>query len=120
MRVIFFCGHKSPYGRAHLEPLLQSKFNVVAVILATDKRWNIFSKKLLGGNYYLRKGSIIERLKRQIKKLLKQLIPYYILKKLGIDYKKPIDVEKLLRNYKIRIYHENNILHLIFRYSNPQ
>ena len=56
MRVIFLCGHKSPYGLAHLEPLLHSDFEIIAVVLATDKRWNIFRDKLSGRHFYPNKG----------------------------------------------------------------
>ena len=47
-RVIFFCGHKSPYGFGHLEPILK-EFTVIAVVVATDERWAYFGKTLSGG-----------------------------------------------------------------------
>jgi len=109
IKVVFFCGHKSPYGLSHLKPLLHSKFDVIAVILATDKRWSIFHEKLLGKNYYPQKGSIIEQLKQRIKEVIKKWIPSCILRKLKTGYEKPVNVKKLLKNYKIPVYHEDDI-----------
>src|SRR4030095_19468 len=49
LRTVFYCGHESPYGVAHLEPLLQSEiFHVEAVILASYDRWKQFQTKLSG------------------------------------------------------------------------
>ena len=50
LKTIFFCGHKSQYGIAHIEPIL-SKFQVCAVIVATNKRWENFYQLLNGKNY---------------------------------------------------------------------
>jgi len=48
MKTILLCGHKSQYCFAHVEPLLRSNLNIISVVLATDKRWNIFKEKLSG------------------------------------------------------------------------
>ena len=49
LRCVFFCGAESPYGLAHLKPLLEEKrFTVIAVILATEERWEIFRQILSG------------------------------------------------------------------------
>ncbi len=49
LRVVFFCGANSPYGIAHLEPLIRERrFRVAAVVLATRERWQKFSKALSG------------------------------------------------------------------------
>lgn len=50
LKTIFFCGHQSRYGLAHLKPVLD-EFNVLAVVIATDERWIIFRKKLSGESY---------------------------------------------------------------------
>lgn len=48
-KVIYFCGDQSPYGRCHLLPLLNSNFfEVVAVVIPTKERWQIFRKALSG------------------------------------------------------------------------
>lgn len=47
IRTIIFCGHQSPYGFAHLGPLLTNHFQIVKVILAPSARWRSFEKKLL-------------------------------------------------------------------------
>jgi methionyl-tRNA formyltransferase len=48
MKLIFFCGHRSPYGLAHLKPILESNFEVIALVLATDERWMHFRSALSG------------------------------------------------------------------------
>lgn len=46
-KAIFFCGDRSPYGLAHLEPVLDS-FGIVAVVVADGERWARFRKALSG------------------------------------------------------------------------
>lgn len=48
MRIVFFCGDESPYGRAHLPPLLRGTLSVQAVVVPTPARWQRFQAKLLG------------------------------------------------------------------------
>jgi methionyl-tRNA formyltransferase len=48
MRLVFLCGHHSPYGHAHLEPVLKSKFDLLAIVFATDHRWALFRSALSG------------------------------------------------------------------------
>jgi len=49
LRTVFYCGHESRYGLAHLEPLLRSAvFEVQAVVLAQEDRWRQFHSKLSG------------------------------------------------------------------------
>ncbi len=49
LRVLFFCGERSPWGRAHLEPLLgHEHVELVGVALATEDRWATFRRALLG------------------------------------------------------------------------
>jgi len=49
IRVLFFCGERSPYGFAHLHPLLMEKrFTVTGVVFATEERWERFRQALSG------------------------------------------------------------------------
>lgn len=49
LRVLFFCGERSPWGRAHVEPLLgHDGIELVGVALATDERWTTFRRALRG------------------------------------------------------------------------
>ncbi len=49
LKLVFFCGAESPYGYAHLAPLLaDERFLIQAVIFAADERWQLFRKALLG------------------------------------------------------------------------
>ena len=51
-KIILFCGHMSPYGLAHLEPILKTSFNVKAIVIATKNCWSAFSESLSGKVYY--------------------------------------------------------------------
>ena len=57
-KIIFFCGHMSPYGLAHLEPILKTILEVEAIVIATDNRWSTFRESLIGKAYY-RQNKII-------------------------------------------------------------
>jgi len=48
LRVVFFCGDESPYGRAHMLPLLRGAFSVQAVVLPSPACWQRFRERLLG------------------------------------------------------------------------
>ena len=109
MRVIFFCGHKSPYGSVHLKPLLQSNFDIVAVVIATDKRWDIFRERLVGEDYYFGKDSAIKRLGWIIKTLIKKLIPGVIIEKLKKNYKDRDNIKKVLKKHKISLWFVDDV-----------
>ena len=51
LKIAFFCGHYSPYGLAHLKPLIH-EFDVKVVIIGTEQRWRVFGQKLGGKVYY--------------------------------------------------------------------
>jgi methionyl-tRNA formyltransferase len=53
MKTVFFCGHESPYGLAHLEPVLR-RFEVIAVVAATNRCWEIFHCNLVGQTFSYR------------------------------------------------------------------
>jgi methionyl-tRNA formyltransferase len=49
IRALFYCGHESRYGLAHLEPLLRSEvFQIEEIVLASSERWEWFRSKLSG------------------------------------------------------------------------
>lgn len=50
--ILFFCGHESPYGLAHLDPLIHSRFELISVVMATQERWSIF-RHLLSGEKHM-------------------------------------------------------------------
>lgn len=52
LSVLFLCGDRSPFGRAHLEPLLDSGFDLRGVVLASEERWHRFGTSLNGKNHY--------------------------------------------------------------------
>lgn len=74
-RLLFFCGERSRWGIAHLLSLLSNtQVEVVAVVLATDKRWTIF-RQAIGGQEPHIGFSLVDSLKKIIKSLLKKSPP---------------------------------------------
>jgi methionyl-tRNA formyltransferase len=71
LKTIFFCGHKSPYGYAHLKPVLD-EFQVMAVVIATDERWAIFQEKLSGKSHEREGmiGQLRELARRNLRRVL--------------------------------------------------
>ena len=71
MKVVFLCGEQSRFGIGHLMPLLESKFQVCNVIIATPRRWKIFRQALQGEKYYVEK----DYFSYNIKPLAKAMLP---------------------------------------------
>ncbi len=91
-RVVYFCGHRSDYSMAHLEPIL-SNFDVLAVVIATDERWRIFIEGLTGKVYrYERRRDV---LKKYIARLLRVLR--------ASSSNKTVSIERLLKNQRIPV-----------------
>ncbi len=86
MKVVLFCGHRSPFGFHHIEPLLNSRFDVAGVILATPQCWQIFTGALSG---------ISER-------PASATIKYTVIRTLLVDHPVQALTRKLLRRYMIR------------------
>ena len=55
LSVVFFCGDESPYGKAHLLPLLQGGFSLQTVVVPTPACWERFRKRLLGNEFHRQK-----------------------------------------------------------------
>jgi methionyl-tRNA formyltransferase len=80
MRTVFFCGAESRYGLAHLQPILvESRLEIVEVILATPERWQYFRQKLTGQPP--ERASWVSRIKllKQLGKRLPKASPRQIL-----------------------------------------
>jgi methionyl-tRNA formyltransferase len=106
MKTIFFCGHQSPYGLAHLEPLLKSKFTIIAVVLASDKRWKIFREKLVG-----RRFIPISNSSRTFPKI-KSLLKYFLRSLLSFQNNKAKEFQKtldLVQSYKIPVWLSDDV-----------
>src|SRR4030095_3713348 len=76
LRTLFYCGHESRYGLAHLEPLLRSEvFHVEAVILPNHDRWSQFQAKLSGvpALTSLRQDWVFRRRMKAIQNKIQQL-----------------------------------------------
>jgi len=63
--VALFCGHKSPYGLAHIMPIVD-EYDVRVVVIGTDDRWNKFREILGGKIYYTPRCNSIRDLIRRI------------------------------------------------------
>ena len=55
--IIFLCGDRSPYGMAHLASVIRY-FDVKAIIIADNNRWNHFRQCLSGGETYCYRKNI--------------------------------------------------------------
>jgi methionyl-tRNA formyltransferase len=103
MRVLFFCGHKSPYGAAHLEPLLKTRFKMSAVVLGTDERWKLFRERLRGkiSSSPKRQFYKIGQLARIIKEPLKEILPKVLIQKLQRNDQRSVDLQAVTNGYKV-------------------
>jgi methionyl-tRNA formyltransferase len=88
LKVVFLCGHHSDYGACHLRPLLASRFETVAVVLASDTRWSTFRRALEVGRDPLPDFSDHRRFRRQ----LARLAPATLRRMLGVRGPAPVDV----------------------------
>ena len=69
---IFFCGDKSRYGAAHISPVLE-EFDVKAIVLADDERWQQFRRSLHGRTPP--RASFMKRWRQESRGWLKVVIP---------------------------------------------
>lgn len=99
INTVFFCGHKSKYGLAHLEPLLLSKLNVIVIVIANDTRWHLFRESLSGKNYYLHKPY-----DGFFKTIIRKLTPPVLLSKFIEIYRGSKNIEKLLKGHKVPLW----------------
>ena len=108
IKILFLCGHKSPYGFAHLEPILESDFEVVAVVLATDKRWDIFRENLSGINYYpykSRSNFLIEITKN----MLEKISHYKVIRKISKKYDRSINIHEISEKFNVPIWYTDDV-----------
>ena len=63
-RAVFFCGHRSRYGSAHLESVLK-EFDICAVVIAADSRWEVFERQLSGTSH--QRSTFSEKLMTKLK-----------------------------------------------------
>lgn len=101
IKTLFFCGHNSPYGRAHLHAILND-FDLLAVIIATDDRWSLFGEALRGKSYYPTKAG--SSFLSEVKNFVKKKAPERIVQLIKKDYTKETDVITILRKIKIPLW----------------
>ena len=77
LRTVLFCGDQSPYGRAHLRPVLE-QFDVAAVVVATGPRWSIFREALSGVPTPANGASLRTRLSSSWRRRVARRTPGYI------------------------------------------
>lgn len=99
MRALFFCGHKSPFGLAHLLPILESKFDIVAVVVATEDRWKYFKEALIGKSYYKLKTR--KPILNITKAIINRLNPMQIIRL----RKKEASIINILHKYNVPLWH---------------
>jgi methionyl-tRNA formyltransferase len=77
LRTVFFCGDQSPYGRAHLRPVLEH-FDVVAVVIGTPQRWAIFREALSGVPAPTNAASLAARLAKRWRRATQRRRPDFV------------------------------------------
>ncbi|MBE9203316.1 hypothetical protein IQ218_07470 [Synechocystis salina LEGE 06099] len=95
VRAIFFCGHHSPYGMAHLQPLIDCELEITHVILANNERWNKFYESLQGKKYHYpthNPHSYLSKIKQWIKAFLSN--SFFRDKKYNKENKKVLEILK--------------------------
>lgn len=97
MKAVFFCGNKSPYGIAHLIPLLESRFEIAKVIIANPERWEIFRHALQGKNYF----KIKEKSNSTIKALAKLVLPIRMINHLKSRGKNQKNIWSICSQYSV-------------------
>jgi len=103
LKAVFFCGHQSQYGLAHLIPLTD-EFDIKVVIIGTDARWNVFRQKLIGEAYYANPSDTY--LFNILKSLAKKIIPAKAITLFRSDYRKPEinNIQEILRLRHIELW----------------
>lgn len=95
VKTLLFCGQQSPYGFKHLEEMLKSHFNVVGAVLAPNKTWTAFQRKLLGCTeasfmgwlkYWVRQWRMLRGSWEAISLLQKYKIPYLFIEDVNTAY----------------------------------
>lgn len=78
LKAVFFCGHQSRYGLAHLQPLLESPLEILAVVIATEDRWTAFRRQLAGRNEWrFPPYRDVPQMARSINASVKRLFVYF-------------------------------------------
>lgn len=102
LKAVYFCGHKSPFGRAHLAPILEmDQIELVAVVLATDNCWARFAEKLDGKQYV----STHKRGLKDVHFAIKQLF-YKLIRRKNRDFAR---IEKFLNSNNVPIIFSDDI-----------
>lgn len=96
MKTILFCGDKVPYGFAHIQELLQSKFNLIGVVLPTLRKRHALLEKYTGE----RIGSF-DRNKQRIKAIIKKYISKSLISRIPRVYLKTLNAEVILKKHKV-------------------
>lgn len=102
LRTIVFCGHKSPYGLAHLAPILESELEVIAVVIATDKRWQHFWDSLGGKVYYQTDSQ--QHPWNTVKTFIKRKTPRFLLKFLRKSLPEIEIVQELAHRHRVPVW----------------
>jgi len=99
-RIIFFCGHKSLYGLEHFLPLANSRFKIIGIVIASEKRWKIF-RECLNGIDYINENRYAASFSYRFKERIKQTIPEWLIRSLRTSYRKPPNLKKYARSNDI-------------------
>lgn len=108
-KVVFFCGHESPYGFAHLAPILQEqRFRVMAVVIATEARWDHF-RQALTGSPRPRASAWSRRLKRLARNVSYRYVASAVRDRIAALHPGPSSTERLLGLCKVPVWPEFDV-----------
>ncbi|NJL54646.1 hypothetical protein HC928_05220 [bacterium] len=104
-RVVILCGHESPYGIAHLLPLLESRLRVGAIVIADSERWRKF-RQALTGKLHLRSVALTAR--ERFKVWGRGYLPESVLRRLQ-SAPKPLDIYRIAADHRIPLWIVNDV-----------
>jgi len=96
MKTVLFCGRESSYVFAHIQPLFQSQFNIISVVLPTLRKWHALLEKVSG-----KKASPYDLFKKRIKATLKKGVSRSLMAKHPKIYAKTVNTETILKKQKV-------------------
>lgn len=104
MKTVLFCGDKFHYGLAHLEPLLQSRFDIIAVVLPTLRKWQVLMETYSG-----EKMSSYGFHKQRTKAFMKKYISQSLISRIPRVYLKTLNAEVILKEHKVPYWYVDDV-----------
>jgi len=107
LKIALFCGHKSPYGLAHLMHII-NEFDAKVVIIGTDERWDTFRQRLGGKMYYTPRDNSVLGI---MKDIARRILPTWAIRLVRRNYRKHNfdNFREILRSRNIKVWEVSDI-----------